>query len=172
MSLRTYSTMPDQVHRLQQFQCHDLLRAHGKDLLKRMDEQGLFVFPMHCLEWERNKAKLIECNRLPNHPVAKIKAVNNGKHAQKADSNKAGGLLPLLYLCHESKVMLIANLKAEWGLYNRAVSTVLDTVYLDGRRPSYDPPSKPDVVLVCFNRYKGPTYLVDDLSVVPIAPIR
>ena len=76
------------------------------ELLTRMDEQGLYVFPTHRLEWQRNKTKLLECNRQPNHPVAKIKAVDNGRHAVKADSNKAGGLLPLLYLCRDSKVML------------------------------------------------------------------
>ena len=80
-----------------------------------MDEQGLYVFPTDHLEWERNKTKQLECNRLPNHPVAK-KAVDNGRHAQKADSNKADGLLPLLNLCCDSKVMLAVNLKADWGL--------------------------------------------------------
>ena len=65
---------------------------------------------------------MLEYNRQPNHPVAKIKAVNNGRHAVKADSNKAGGLLPLLYLCCDSKVMLVVNLKADWGFYNGAVA--------------------------------------------------
>ena len=97
-----------------------------------MLEQGLYVFPTHCLEWQRNKTKLLECNRQPNHPVAKIKAVHNGRHAVKADSNRAGGLLPLLYLSHDSKVMLVVNLKADWGLFNGAVGTVVNIVYRDG----------------------------------------
>ena len=96
-----------------------------------MDEQGLYVFPTHRLEWERNKTKLLQCNT-QNHPVAKLKAIDNGRHAQKADSNKAGRLIPLLYLCRDSKVMLVVNLKAEWGLYNGAVGTVVDIVYKDG----------------------------------------
>ena len=120
--------------------------------LARMDEQGLYVFPTHRLEWQRNKTKLLECNRQPNHPVAKIKAVNNGRHAMKTDSNKAGGLLSLLYLCRDSKVMLVVNLKADWGLYNGAVGTVLNIVYKDGRRPTDDPAPLPDVVLVRFCR--------------------
>ena len=115
-----------------------------------MDEQGLYVFPTHCLEWERNKAKLLECNRQPNHPVAKIKSVDNGRHAQKADSNKAGGLLPLLYLCRDSKVMLTVNLKAGWGLYNGAVGTVVDIAYKAGSRPTDDSASLPDTVFVRF----------------------
>ena len=115
MSLRTYNTTPQQIHWLQKFQWHNLRLTHGPEPLGRMDEQGLFVFPTHRLEWERNKVKLLEWNRKPNHPVARIKALDNGRHAQKADSNKAGGLLPLLYLCRDSKVMLVTNLKAAWG---------------------------------------------------------
>ena len=114
MSLRTYSTTAQQIPWLQQVQWHDLRISHGLERFGRMDKQGLYMFPTHHLEWERNKTKLIECNRLPNHPVAK-KTVDNGRHAQKADSDKAGGLLPVLYLCRDSKVMLVVNLKADWG---------------------------------------------------------
>ena len=171
MSLRTYSTTARQIRWLQQFQWHNLRISHGPELLGRMDEQGLYVFPTHRLEWERNKTKLLECNRLPNHPVAKIKAVDNGRHAQKADSNKAGGLLPLLYLCCDSKVMLVVNLKAEWGLYNGAVGTVVDIVYADGCRPSDDPAPLPDVVFVRFPGYKGPPYINEDPTLVPVVPV-
>ena len=94
------------------------------------------MFPTYRLEWERNKAKLLECYRGSDHPVARIKAVDNGRHAQKADSNKAVGLLSLLYLCRESKVMLTVNLKAAWGLFNGAVGTVVDIAYSDGSRLS------------------------------------
>ena len=112
-------------------------------------------FPHH-LERQRNKTKLLECNRQPNHPVAKIKAVHNCRHAGNADSNKVGGLLPVLYLCHDSKVKLVVNLKADWGLYNGAVGTVVDIVHKDGHRPTDDPALVPDVVLVRFPGYRGP----------------
>ena len=56
MSIRTYSTTPQQVRWLQKFQWHNLRTNHGQELLRRMDEQGLYVFPTHRLEWERNKA--------------------------------------------------------------------------------------------------------------------
>ena len=171
MSSRTYNTTRQQIHWLQQFQWHSLRLTHGAELLGRMDEQGLYVFPTHRLEWERNKTKLLECNRKPNHPVAKIKAVDNGRHAQKADSSKARGLLPLLYLCRDSKVMLVANLKAAWGLYNGAVGTVVDILYKDGCRPRDDPAPLPDVVFVRFPGYKGPPYINEDATVVPIVPV-
>ncbi|KAJ7387801.1 hypothetical protein OS493_001145 [Desmophyllum pertusum] len=162
MSIRSYSTTPEQVQWLQKFQWHNLRRSHGEDLLRRMDEQGLFVFPTHRLEWNRNKVKLLDGNKLPNYPVAKIKSTNNGRHAQKADSNKAGGLLPLLYLCRDSKVMLVANLKAKWGLFNGAVGTVVNILYLDGGKPSDDPPPLPGIVMVRFSSYTGPAFIDQD----------
>ena len=75
----------------------------------------------------------------------------------KADSNKAGGLLSLLYLCRDSKVMLVVNLKADWGLYNGAVGTVLNIVYKDGCRPTDDPAPLPDVVPVSYTHLTLPT---------------
>ena len=68
MSSRTYNTTCQEIHWLQQFQWHNLRLTHGTELLGRMDEQ----VPTNRLEWERNKTKLLECNRKPNHPVARI----------------------------------------------------------------------------------------------------
>ena len=87
-SMRTYTTTPQQVRWLQKFQWHNLRISHGQQLLRRMDEQGLYVFPTHRLEWERNKAKLLECNREPDHPVARIKAVDNGRHAHRLTATR------------------------------------------------------------------------------------
>ena len=171
MSLRNYTTTPQQIHWLQQLQWHKLRMSHGPEILSRMDEPGLYIFPTHSLEWQRNNSKLLECNRQQNHPVAKIKAVDNGGYAVKADSNKAGGLLPLLYLCHDSKVMLVVNLKVNWGLYNEAVGKVVDIVYKDGRRPNDHPALLPDVVLVRFPGYRGPPYRNEDPTVFPIVPV-
>lgn len=76
-----------------------------------------------------------------------------------------------LYLCRDSKVMLVVNLKADWGLYNGAIGTVVDIVYKDGRRPTDDPAPLPDVVLVRFPGYWGPPYINEDPTVVPIVPV-
>ncbi|XP_028513165.1 uncharacterized protein LOC110233251 [Exaiptasia diaphana] len=67
--------------------------------------------------------------------------------------------------------MLVANLKAEWGLYNGAVGTVVNVIYLNGRRPTDDPQPQPDVVLVRFNGYRGPAFNDDHPTIVPIVPI-
>ena len=171
VSLRNYTMTPKLIHWLQHFQWHDLRMTHGPELLARMDEQGLYIFPKNSLEWQHNKTKLPQCNRQPNQPSSKIKSVHNGRLAVKTDSNKVGGLLSLLYLCRDSKVMLVVNLKADWGLFNRALGTVVDIVYKDGRRPTDDPAPLPDVLLVRFPGYRGPPYMNEDLTVVPIVPV-
>ena len=112
MLMRTYTATPQQVRWLPHFQWHNLRMSHGPDLLHKMDGRRLYVFPTHHWEWKHNKAKLLKCNRKPNQPAAKVKCVHNGWHAQKADGNKAGGLLPLLYFCRDSKVMLKVSRKA------------------------------------------------------------
>ena len=61
MSLRNYTTTPQQIHWLQQFQWHNLCMSCGPELLVRRDEQGLYVFPMHRLEWQRNTSVKQSC---------------------------------------------------------------------------------------------------------------
>lgn len=67
--------------------------------------------------------------------------------------------------------MLVVNLKAEWGLFNGAVGTVVDILYKDGCRPTDDPTPLPDVVFVRFPGYKGPPYITEDPTLVPIVPV-
>ena len=55
MSLRNYATILEQIHWLQQFQWHNLRMSYGPEFLARMDEQGLYIFLTHSLEWQRNK---------------------------------------------------------------------------------------------------------------------
>ncbi|EDO35601.1 predicted protein [Nematostella vectensis] len=52
-----------------------------------------------------------------------------------------------------------------------AVGRVVDIVYLNGRRPTDDPPPLPDYVMVRFTSYTGPAFIADDPQVVPIVPV-
>ena len=67
--------------------------------------------------------------------------------------------------------MLVVNLKADWGLYNGAVGTVVDIVYKQGCRPTDNSTPLPDVVFVRFPGYKGPPYIDEDPNLVPIVPV-
>ncbi len=64
--------------------------------------------------------------------------------------------------------MLTTNLLVKHGLFNGSVGTVVDIIYLHGKRP---PSSLPDVVMVDFSRYTGPPFLNEYPTVVPIEPV-
>ena len=106
--LRRYNLSVDQAKWLQRFQWDNLRVSHGNELLTRMMENGLFVFPTHDEKWNHNKMRLLETNKFS--PVAKLTATGKGSHFKTATSDKAGGLLPVVYMCKRSKVMLCVNL--------------------------------------------------------------
>ena len=110
--------------------------------------RGLFVFPTHAAEWNHNKTELLKANE--NAPIAKVSAVDQGRHARNAPSDQAGGLQQTLYLCKGAIVMLTCNLNVPFGLFNGSMGEVVDIIYLDGRSPK---DSLPDVVMVAFDKY-------------------
>ena len=131
-----------------------------------MEDSGLFVFPTHEEEWNHNKDQLLKANR--QNPVAKIQAVDKGRHSNTGSSEKAGGLLRTVYLCKTAKVMLTCNLNVSAGLFNGACGTVVDIVYQNGHKP---PDCFPDAVMVHFPGYTGPAFIEEDPKVVPIVPV-
>ncbi|KAL4227766.1 hypothetical protein ACF0H5_013202 [Mactra antiquata] len=101
-------------------------------------------------------------------PVAKLMAINTGIHAKQALSDSAGGLINTVFLCVEVKVMLTSNLAVEYGLFNGSIGFIKDIIYLEGRKPSN---SLPDVVMVDFPLYKGPAFVRETPTVLPIVPV-
>ena len=166
-ALRTYSATPDHVKWLQQFQWEDLEKTHGKDLTKRMNEHGLFVFPTHSDEWNHNKTKLLEANKAS--PIAKIEALSTGHHASNTASDKAGGLLKTLFLCNGAKVMLTSNILVEQGLFNGSIGKVVDIIYPQNKSPR---DGLPTVVMVEFDKYSGPPFIKNSPKLVPIVPVK
>ena len=65
--------------------------------------------------------------------------------------------------------MPVVNLKADWGLYNGMVGMVVDIICKDGWRPTNDPAPLHDVVFVWFPGYKGPPYVNEDPTLVPVS---
>ena len=64
LSLREYEVTKEQARWLQKFQWDDLKQSHGTDLLTRMSDKGLFVFPSHEEVRGHNKLKLLNCYKL------------------------------------------------------------------------------------------------------------
>ena len=165
LSLRQYKTTPEQVKWLQGFQWNNLEREYGQELMKRMNDQGMFVFPTHQEEGNHNRTKLLKLNEF--FPIAKLNAVCKGVHAKNVPSDKAGGLLQTLFLCKEAKVMLSVNICVKFGLFNGANGKVVDIIYLGEKSNN----SLPDVIMVEFLNYTGPPFIAENPKIIPIIPI-
>ena len=164
--LRQYNLSVDQAKWLQRFQWDNLRVSHGNELLTRMMENDLFVFPKHDEKWNHNKMRLLEANKFS--PVANITTTGKGSHFKTATIDKTGGLLSVVYMCKGSKVMLYVNLCIPYGLINGAVGTVVDIIYKTGCNPIN---SLPEVVMVEFPNYSGPSLTEENPKIVPIVPV-
>ena len=152
MALRSYLVTSNQAKWLQQFQWNNLKVTYGDELLHRMEEHGLFVFPTHAEEWEHNKANILKINKMS--PIAQVKALNSGYHASHDSSNKSGGLLDL---CRGAKVHLKVNIEIEWDLFNGASGKIIDIIYKEEHRPGGE--QLPEIVYVDFPKYSGSTFI-------------
>ena len=165
-AMRTYSSTEEHTAWLQKFQWSNLLSRYGPEAMKSFEDNALYAFPTHEAEWEHNKSKLLEINT--RHPIAKIKALCQGRHAQSSSADSSGGLVRTLYLCKEARVSLVYNMNVEWGLFNRSVGKIVDIVYLNGRKPLDG--GFPDIVIVDFPSYTGPPLLDEFPTWVPLLP--
>jgi hypothetical protein len=107
------------------------------------NKRGLFVFPSHEEKWNHSKNKLLEANE--ENLVAKITEVGKGFHAKSMTSDKADGLLPVVYICKGAKVMLTANLCVPYGLSNGSMGRVEEIIYKTGDSPKTSIPK----VVIC-----------------------
>ena len=73
-----------------------------------------------------------------------------------------------MILAKDCKVILTSNLWKEAGLTNGAKGVVKYIIYEKGLKPK----ALPNVVIVQFPQYIGPSYLENCMNCVPIVPIR
>ena len=92
-----------------------------------------------------------------NRPLCLIRSKTvtaNGNKRSFAPDHLEQGLINELTICEGCKVMLRCNLFTEAGLVNGAIGTVEKIIFRKGDKP---PEDMPEVIMVRFPDYKGPT---------------
>ena len=102
-------------------------------------------------------------------PICKMVADHKGdKTAQCANSTKAWGLHPVIYMAQGAKVMLRINVLQKFGLENGSQGSVVDILHAE---ESYNRLCLPKaIIIVDFKNYKGPALFKDHPTYVPIVP--
>jgi len=117
----------------------------------------IFTQNSNCNKYNITKIKTLETD---NNPIAVISAEGKFKIAKKYNLTNLGSVTAKLFLTVGARVMLKVNISVKNGLVNGSMGTVKHIIYYNNA-----PPCIPDVVLVKFDNYTGPT-LVDNC--VPI----
>lgn len=112
-----------------------------------------------------NKLKLMELNM----PIVPLLAKNSNSRCKNADDDYFGGLPNEIYLSINSQVLLTTNEWTETGLVNGATGIIHDIIYPNKQQLSLLD-TLPDIVLVDFDQYSGPSFFHDDdrKKVIPI----
>ena len=107
-----------------------------------------------------------------NKPIARSLAKHNCTQASKASPAEADNLYNELYLAKGAKVVLTKNLWSEAGLVNGSQGFIKHIIYDEGNPANAS--SMPDMLLVHFPGYKGPSCLgpEEEETVVPIFPVQ
>ena len=104
------------------------------------------------------------------NPICLAKAENKPEAAKTYKDDEADGLMNQLALAHEAKFVLTRNLWQEAGLVNGAICFVHSVIFKEGADTTGD--RLPDMLLLQFPSYTGPSYLPDEEKIVPIYPIQ
>ena len=110
-----------------------------------------------------------------DQPIAASISWNNTTEARNSSEKEADGLYKRLFFAKGQKVLLTRNQWSEAGLVNGSLGFIEYIVYFEGN----DPPQNcqtadarmPDLLLVRFPNYTGPSFLQNREHIVPITPI-
>ena len=139
------------------------------------DPETLFLFALHAGKDACNE-KMLYRDHSKHNPVAIIKTISKNKHGAVISNTsrhfgRESNVQNRTMFCRNAKVHLYGkNIKPEWGLFNGAQGVVKDIVFASGHSPNTN--DQPIYVLVDFPQYKGPSFLVDHPTFVPIVPMQ
>ena len=134
-------------------------------------DDSVWIFAKKAAAHSRNLEKVEELNtRTGAVKVVKCRAKDKGKCMTRDwKTHDDWGQMPrVTYLCRGAMVMLTTNLSVKWGLFNGATGQIRDVYFSGGRQPSEDGYEHPDMVLVEFPDYTGPSWIPTQPKLVPI----
>ena len=132
-------------------------------------EDTLFLFankePRDIFNAKRLKQEHSETN-----PVAIIRTQTRNKFGRFTTTSKhfKDSTFPIITkICRNAKVQLAGkNFRPEWGLFNGSIGKVKEIIYAKGKSPNSG--DMPEFILVDFPNYKGPEFIPNHPTYVPI----
>ena len=106
-----------------------------------------------------------------NQPITRLVARNTPYSAKKFSSEVFRGIQNDLFLCVGAKVTLLTNILPRSGLTNGSQGTVVDIIYMEGKKPNED---LPNFIVVYFPEYTGAQFFEDESykNYIPLPPMK
>ena len=134
-----------------------------------IEREALYAYATRAEVRTHNEQRLFDIHSADN-PVARIKAITISPNIRSNHFDDIRGIPKLLEICIGARVEIRGkNLMPSWGLYNNSVGIVEDIVFKQNKLPNLG--HLPLYVLVNFNTYRGPAFISQKPTLVPIAPI-
>jgi hypothetical protein len=144
----------------------------SKDI-KYISEGALHLFARHQAKNAYNEQKLRETVTETN-PLAVIQCIDEttatNANSKSTHLNKTFYMRKTI-LCRDTMVEITkVNIEPKWGLFNGAISTVVDIIFREGENPNEG--HLPTVVVMDLKHYRGAIWDKDNPTHVPIVPIQ
>lgn len=141
--------------------------------ISAIENKAMYVFANRKNMKEHNRERLRIQHNAEN-PIARIRvsSISGSNTSNKIPKcfKKDSDIDPILNICREAKVQLTGkNFEPDWGLFNGAVGTVKEIVYLENESPIDG--TMPQYILVEFPEYIGPTWIQNKPKWVPIPTV-
>jgi hypothetical protein len=141
--------------------------------IEEIKKKATYIFANKKDMIEHNWEKLRE-EHSESNPVARIQTQTTSKgityRGRAKCLTKQSDIDAVLNICRGARVQITGkNFEPDWGLFNGAVGDVVEIVYEEGASPLDG--SCPEYVIVDIPTYRGPSWIPNKPTWVPIPPI-
>ena len=154
-----------------------LLKLHIRNLPPNLrhevEKDAVYLFATKELKSQHNMKKLNEITNEDN-PVCLLQSKYLKRSTQKWEGNKShfdkDSIPKKTLLAKNAKVAISGrNFQPNWGLYNGALGIIVGFKFRQGQNPQTG--DLPEYVVVDFPSYRGPPWIKDKPTLVPIPPV-